>query len=220
MIPGWASNEGCWGTISGSLRERGHEVVHHPWKAPIVDDAAPSLLVGWSLGALRALEFAGSTRQALGLVLLSGTARFTGEGNHPGISERVLDRMRRKLPIQRDAVLEDFSRNCFHPAGDDPARVAWLEETADESMDSLEAGLEALATLDLRGVPEQLECPALVIHGSEDRIIPPGAGRALAGCLSGARYHELAGVGHALPLVAGGAVRDLMEGFLDAHFSV
>ena len=43
---------------------------------------------------------------------------------------------------------------------------------------------------------ESIEAPALVVHGSEDLIVPVDNGRALASRLPNARYLELAGYGH------------------------
>ena len=51
-------------------------------------------------------------------------------------------------------------------------------------------------TARLRGV----RTPALVIHGREDPLIPVRAGRATARALRHARYLELAGMGHDLPV--------------------
>jgi pimeloyl-ACP methyl ester carboxylesterase len=47
---------------------------------------------------------------------------------------------------------------------------------------------------------ERVEAPALVIHGDEDLIVPVENGRALAARLPGARYVELPGRGHNVPL--------------------
>ncbi|MFQ5478425.1 MAG: alpha/beta fold hydrolase [Candidatus Binatia bacterium] len=42
-----------------------------------------------------------------------------------------------------------------------------------------------------------IAAPTLVIHGDEDRLIPIGAGREIAGAVPGAVMHELSGAGHA-----------------------
>jgi pimeloyl-ACP methyl ester carboxylesterase len=44
-----------------------------------------------------------------------------------------------------------------------------------------------------------LDCPALVLHGGADTLIPPEHGRRLASVIPGAIYHELMGWGHDMP---------------------
>jgi pimeloyl-ACP methyl ester carboxylesterase len=43
---------------------------------------------------------------------------------------------------------------------------------------------------------DRLELPALVLHGTEDRVIPVSNGRRLAAAIPGARLHLLEGAGH------------------------
>jgi len=47
---------------------------------------------------------------------------------------------------------------------------------------------------------ERMDAPALVVHGDEDLIVPVDNGRTLAARLPNARYVELAGRGHNIPL--------------------
>lgn len=46
---------------------------------------------------------------------------------------------------------------------------------------------------------QQLDVPALVIHGAEDRMIDPSGGRATAAAIAGAELVLLDGMGHDLP---------------------
>ena len=47
----------------------------------------------------------------------------------------------------------------------------------------------------------EIDCPALVIHGAVDPILPLAHGVALAADIPGARLLTLDGVGHELPMV-------------------
>ncbi len=47
---------------------------------------------------------------------------------------------------------------------------------------------------------KKLHIPALVIHGSADRLIPCEAGRHTAACIDGADYFEIEGWGHEMPI--------------------
>jgi 3-oxoadipate enol-lactonase len=61
---------------------------------------------------------------------------------------------------------------------------------------------------------ERIEAPALVIHGDEDLIVPVENGRMLAARLPNARYVELAGRGHNLPLEEPDTFNELVLEFL------
>ena len=62
---------------------------------------------------------------------------------------------------------------------------------------------------------ERIETPSLVIHGSEDLIVPVENGRTLAERLPNAEYVELTGRGHNLPLEAPETFADAVRGFLE-----
>jgi pimeloyl-ACP methyl ester carboxylesterase len=51
--------------------------------------------------------------------------------------------------------------------------------------------------------PERLRrivCPTVVVHGDQDRLMPVGNGMRLSRLIPGARYVELADVGHIVPM--------------------
>ena len=45
----------------------------------------------------------------------------------------------------------------------------------------------------------EIHCPTLVIHGLADKLIPSGAGEAVARAIPGARFEPIEGMGHDLP---------------------
>ena len=45
----------------------------------------------------------------------------------------------------------------------------------------------------------EIRCPALVIHGTDDKLIPCRAGEAVARAIPGARFEAIDGMGHDLP---------------------
>jgi len=47
---------------------------------------------------------------------------------------------------------------------------------------------------------KKLAIPALVLHGTADTLIPSAAGRHTAACIPGARYREIEGWGHDIPV--------------------
>jgi pimeloyl-ACP methyl ester carboxylesterase len=63
---------------------------------------------------------------------------------------------------------------------------------------------------------ERIEVPALVVHGDADLIVPVENGRRLAERLPNARYVELPGRGHNLPLEEPDTINRLVLDFLEA----
>ena len=61
---------------------------------------------------------------------------------------------------------------------------------------------------------ERIDVPALVVHGDEDLIVPVENGRMLAARLPNARYVELPGRGHNLPLEEPETINNLALDFL------
>jgi pimeloyl-ACP methyl ester carboxylesterase len=70
---------------------------------------------------------------------------------------------------------------CFYPTG-----------TARQLMAIMASGDRAA---ELR----RIACPTLVIHGREDKLVPPSAGKAVAREIAGARIELIEGMGHDLP---------------------
>lgn len=59
--------------------------------------------------------------------------------------------------------------------------------------------LAILASGDRRAMLGRISAPTLVIHGADDPLLPPVAGRETARCIRGARLLMIAGMGHDLP---------------------
>ncbi len=211
-LPGIALNG------AGPARVRGIS----PWASGLLDRipaSAPHVtVIGWSLGAMIALEaaMAGAGR-AWRLVLIAGTARFVavGEGS-PGVPERNLRAMMAGLARNREGAIQRFRDDCCRPAALDDALRARVESLSRGwSGEELRAGLEYLMNADLRPGLAEMSAPALVIHGTEDAVIPLAAGEALARALPRAELSTMPGAGHALPILHPDRVADAVLPFLE-----
>jgi pimeloyl-[acyl-carrier protein] methyl ester esterase len=162
------------------------------------------LLGGWSLGGMVALDLAARPDTPVDrLLLLATTPRFTSASGWPfGLPAAQVRALRRNLERRFEATLGDFFALTFADgeAGADRLRAIRSFAVRPGGLPDRAAAaalLELLAMQDQRAVLPAVVCPALVLHGTLDRVTPVGAGRALAGALPHGRLHEIAGAGHA-----------------------
>jgi len=151
-------------------------------------------LLGWSLGGMLAQELASRFPQRITrLILVATTPRFvTAPDWQHGLTDttvRALARDFRRAPVP---TLESFWRLQFQ--GNETIPSPLLPEV--EPATAL-GGLELLRQLDLRRQLCEITMPTLVLHGSDDVIIPVGAGRYLAATLPQAKLLEINACGHA-----------------------
>lgn len=223
FIPGWGSTAEVWREILSASPDvtphhlSWHEVLHEGSISITSALAAlprPRVLVGWSLGALLALQSELETPGAADhLLLVSSTARLCAEGEYPGASSVAVRAMRARVLRQPARVMADFAGLAFAPENDETARTGFLQQTATFTPEQLAAGLDALASLDLRSRLAGIRTPATLLHGEADTIIPHPSAQFLAAHLPDARLTMLAGRGHALPFTAAGEVAAFLRRF-------
>jgi pimeloyl-[acyl-carrier protein] methyl ester esterase len=139
----------------------------------------PVFLVGWSMGAMIALEaIARLALPAQSLVVIGGTARFCAcDGYATGVPPQNLRALRVALRRNPAVALHGFFRDVALPqtlrAEDGERKVQAAIATG---IATLDAGLQYLQSADLRDTLDRIGIPALVLHGRQDRIIPWEAG--------------------------------------------
>jgi pimeloyl-[acyl-carrier protein] methyl ester esterase len=219
LLHGWGLHGGIFAPLVAELAAHFHLIVpdlpgfgrsaRSPARGTLADlqDAVAAIAprdavwIGWSLGALVALEAAraGLTGR---LVLTGATPCFVQrDGWAHGMPRAVLEALGRDLETDfRATLLRFLSLN----AGDGPEARIVLRELRARIFDhgepdaaSLRAGLAILGDTDLRGALGEVAAPALVIHGERDRLAHPLAARALASALPDATLMMLPDAGHA-----------------------
>jgi pimeloyl-ACP methyl ester carboxylesterase/predicted glycosyltransferase len=112
-----------------------------------------------------------------------------------------------------------FSQVFSEPHSTKPVEdcTSWALETSPETLTATRRGAVLEAGDDMTGLLAAVQCPCLVIQGTEDAIVGPDAGRKLADALgSRARLVELAGSGHAPlardPVKVNLLIRDFVAG--------
>jgi pimeloyl-ACP methyl ester carboxylesterase len=172
--------------------------------AAAILDGRSAHVVGFSMGGFVALTLALSRPELVRRLVLAGTGAGGPDRVPRPAHVREAFEQARTLPPEE-------ARRATMPYTFSPG---WPEANADRYEEILAATLEyptARATLDAhidasygffeRALEvERIAAPALVIHGSDDVIVPPENGRVLAGRLHNARLVELEHRGHNLQL--------------------
>jgi pimeloyl-ACP methyl ester carboxylesterase len=180
------------------------------WIPDLADDAAAILdgraahIVALSMGGYVALTLALARPELVRSLVLVGTGA--------GGPERVPrpDHVREAFAAAQGLPPEEFGRLTMPYT----LSAGWPERHPDRFEEILRARLEhptPYETIDVHmqacyryyaeGIEvERVDAPALVIHGNEDLIVPVENGRMLAARLPKARYVELPGRGHNIPL--------------------
>ena len=86
--------------------------------------------------------------------------------------------------VYRSEKPEEFEKIVHWRLADSPSAVSYYEQA------------KAGARFDLSGDVEHITSPTLVIHGAEDRYVPPANARALADAIPGAKLRVLEDAGH------------------------
>jgi pimeloyl-[acyl-carrier protein] methyl ester esterase len=221
LLHGWALNSHVWDDIVERLGERftvacvdlpGHGASRWPPEfrdleslgAAIAPDlGTEAIVLGWSLGALAALQLAlAVARQVRALVLVAATPRFVNTADWTeGVDPSVLEEFAARIRDDYQATVRDFL--ALQVRGDERAmetlrvlrrRVLAAGRTHPEA---LCAGLDVLRHSDLRERLESLSVPTLVIAGERDRLTPPGGSRELAARIRRARFALIERAAHA-----------------------
>ncbi|MCS6771267.1 MAG: alpha/beta fold hydrolase [Kiritimatiellae bacterium] len=185
LFSGWAFPES---SLEPIVRAAGLEL-------EMIDPGRADLWIGWSLGAIRALEKAADKP----LILISASARFCGDGDWPGLSIARVRALRRLLSQNPEDALSRFHQLTSPHAA--PETIATrVRSSIAIGIDPLLNGLMELERIDARARLPTCRVPALFLHGTRDAVIPADAGRRTAALMPNARFLEHPHGDHDLPL--------------------
>src|SRR5262245_35545736 len=171
--------------------------------AALVGDE-PAQVVGFSMGGFVALTLALARPELVRRLVLAGTGAG-GPGRVPRAAHvrEAFERARALPPEDARRATMPYTFSPGWPEANEvrfeeilaatleyPTVPATIDAHIDASYGFFERALEV----------GRIAVPTLVIHGSDDLIVPPENGRTLARRLSNARYVELEGRGHNLQL--------------------
>lgn len=179
-------------------------------------DPSETILIGWSLGGMLALEICAAGFKPEALIIIAACASFCRRPDFGlGVRPAVLRGMRQRLRTEPEGVVRDFHRQLL-AAGEGE----WADKLAELLPHSfkpqwLSEGLEYLQARDLREVLPKVEAESMaIVHGERDKIAPAAQAYFLKEQLPGARLIMLRGTGHVPMLSRSREMNKLIADFL------
>lgn len=220
LLPGWGFTPAVWKPVIAELVQLGvqrHRILtpnlpFHPQNT-LAQTLGPFIqalpghahLIGWSLGGELALALAQAFPERLAsLTLVSSTPCFMNRADwSDGQPDALLDDFDQRLAADPAALLKRFSMLIRHGdsgAGRDRVLGETLALANDTDPSRLAAGLSLLRDIDLRATVCAITMPTLLIHGTQDAVVPIVAAEWLAKNIEKATLLEIHNASHALPL--------------------
>ena len=177
----------------------------------MADDAAAVLdAAGVDRAHVYGISLGGMVAQQLALRHPDRVRSLVLGATHPGGSHvaaparEVLEFFRRRSELPQEeaawaSVPYNYGRRCRHEHPDRIAQDIELRLTHPFPAEAYRAQLYAAAMHNCYGRLSRLAVPTLVVHGSEDRLIPVRNAELLAGQIPGARLRILEETGHLYP---------------------
>jgi pimeloyl-ACP methyl ester carboxylesterase/DNA-binding winged helix-turn-helix (wHTH) protein len=163
-----------------------------------VMDAAGSkraTIYGWSEGGPMSLMFAATYPERATALVLYGTFASVKDKPWAASREQWEEMLREWEAHWGEGILLRLNAPSI---ANDPASVRWCGrlERASASPGSIVALMRANYEMDVRHILPTIAIPTLVMHRTEDALVPVAAGRYLAEHIPGARYAEIPGTDH------------------------
>jgi non-heme chloroperoxidase len=189
-------------------------------------DLTDVVLVGFSMGTGevgRYLGAHGSARVAKAAFLASLEPYLLQADDNPtGVPASVFEGIEQSAISDRFAWFDDFYQNFYNldenlgsRISEAAVRGSWQVATA-ASWYAASAVVHTWHT-DFRADIEKIDVPALILHGTADRILPIDAtGREFTKRLPDARYVEIEGAPHGLLWTHADEVNEALLGFLES----
>ncbi|MDT8316596.1 MAG: alpha/beta fold hydrolase [bacterium] len=172
------------------------------------------VLVGWSMGAMVALEFIiKHPSKAAGICLVGGMPRFTEADDYPhGLPLKDVKGMKVKLKRDFERTMGEFRESISEGLSESDKEI--LMNAAFPDLKASKASLVELMEDDLREGLEKIKLPTLLIHGDKDRVSLRAASEYMLERISGSRLALIKGAGHVPFLSHKDEFNETLEEFL------
>jgi len=171
-------------------------------------DLTEAVLVGFSMGTGEVARYIGNygSARVAKAVFLGSLQPFLlqTDDNPTGVPQEVFDGLLKAVSADRFAFFTGFYQNFYNLDENLGSRVS--QEVVDVSQ-SIAAGSSFYSSVadqptwltDFRGDIPKIDVPALIVHGTDDRILPiDSTGRVFAKSLPSAEYVEIEGAPHGM----------------------
>jgi pimeloyl-ACP methyl ester carboxylesterase len=223
FVPGTLCDERMWGRLLPLLGD-GFEFNHVPlYKAQTREQmleligahSAPQAnLVGFSLGAYLAMEYALAHPERVASLIIIGSAGKKLLDKEKATRLRIIPQLEKN---HYTGMTQMRLREIVAPEHmDDPAIVGVIQQMAvDLGKDVLLAQFRStIERPELMDRVHTLRCPAMIIGAEHDNLAPADDVRALAASWPGAQLHMLGeGTGHMMPLEAPQVLARYLQNF-------
>ncbi|MCK5829613.1 MAG: pimeloyl-ACP methyl ester esterase BioH [Methylococcales bacterium] len=195
LIHGWAMHTGIWRTFAKELAQNfqvtcldlpghGFSETVEPYTLENISFAlmdvfprSPVCLLGWSLGAVVALEMAiNYPQQVSSVIMLAGNPRFIQDGAWAGMNPQLLEEFSTYLSKNSQLTLAHFLSLQVNGLSNGRRLLKDLKlglAECDPPVDSvLLDGLKILKNVDLRTNLVAIDCPISIIQGDKDSLVP------------------------------------------------
>jgi pimeloyl-[acyl-carrier protein] methyl ester esterase len=162
-----------------------------------------SVLVGWSLGGLTALQIALDFPQLVErLVLVGSSPQFVADGNWPhAMSSVTLEEFSARLIADHAGTIRRFLAVQVLGSEHGKETLARLKDELSSAPPpdpaALAGGLQILQNSSLVSRLARLEVPLIAIHGERDTLAPLAAAQTMVALVPKAELRVIAGAGHA-----------------------
>lgn len=181
-LSGWSVPASVWDEHISYWSEMGHGKVdftsckNKEELVPLVQEALsqlqePVCVVAWSLGGMVALEVSNKFSRQIGSLCLVGVGtQFVRSDAYPyGWDQRILQRMKKQIEVNKSHVINQFDQNMFSPFKHDKKWQKVREET--QPTPSLLAGLDYLIHFKVDPSMYLIDKPTFLLTGNLDQII-------------------------------------------------
>ena len=226
LLHGWATDGRIWDNQRAALEDRANvwapdlPVWEAAWlveKLSRTFDPAQTVLVGWSLGGMLALEVCAAGFRPRTLITISTCASFCRRPDYGlGVLTAVVRGMRQRLRLEPTPVVQEDFIASFWPSGKDNGRKAcrtcclktWIHSGWPRDW-------SICRRQDLRPVlPDVVAKNMVIVHGQRDRIAAAAQAYFLRDQLPAARLVLVPGTGHVPMVTRSRDINELMAEFL------
>ena len=221
MVHGWGMHSGIWEDVIEALVDDyrvtyldlpGYGYSRFASSGPSLESLSQTIAavappkavwIGWSLGGMIAQRLAIDTPERVAkLVLVGSSPCFVRRLDWPhALDYRMLHAFAENLSRDYRATLKRFLALEVHGGEHEVALLRQLRgmifQHGEPDTEALRAGLMILETADLRGELKRITCPALLLLGRRDNLVPVAAGEATCRLLPNARLHVFERAAHA-----------------------